>query len=236
MEALILAAGLGKRLKKVTKNFPKPMLNIGGKPLLQINIEILDFLRIDRIYVNTYFKSEIVEHFIEGDSNLNKKVTLIKEKSLLGTAGSVKNLVKLYNPNNLLVMHGDNYFQDDLKFLLQQFTMLPDDFYGVVGYFNVDSPENYGIFELDSDDTVVSFQEKSIEAKSRFANSAIYIFNSRGLKIFDSLVEGESDISLHAMPKLLGKLKAVELSGYFIDIGSPENLKMARELSAKKCN
>ena len=53
MEALILAAGLGKRLKKVTKNFPKPMLKIGGKPLLQINIEILDFLRIDRIYVNT---------------------------------------------------------------------------------------------------------------------------------------------------------------------------------------
>jgi NDP-sugar pyrophosphorylase family protein len=236
MEALILAAGFGKRLKKVTKNFPKPMLEIGDKPLLQINIEILDFLRIERVYVNTYFKSEIVELFIEGNSDLNKKVTLIKENSLLGTAGSVKNLVKLYNPNNLLVMHGDNYFEDDLKFLLKQFTRLPDYFYGVVGYFNTDSPEKYGVFELDSNDTVVGFQEKSIKAKSRFANSAIYIFNSRGLKIFDSLLEDESDISLHAMPKLLGKLKAVELFGYFIDMGSPENLKIARELSAKKCN
>ena len=63
--------------EKVTKNFPKPMLEIGDKPLLQINVEILDFLRIDRVYVNTYFKSEIVELFIEGNSNLNKKVTLI---------------------------------------------------------------------------------------------------------------------------------------------------------------
>lgn len=236
MDALILAAGFGSRLGKLTEHIPKPMLNIGDKPLLQITLEKVVSLDVRRIFINTHYKHDVIAKFIPTMSYSQDKLVVLYEPKLLGTAGTVKNLLNSYDVDNLIVMHGDNYFEDDLSRLLAEFYLLPEGFWGVVGYFRTNDSKNFGIFELDSNDTVINFQEKSASAVGILANSAIYVFNSRGLNTFLELETQQPDISLNILPKLIGRLKAVELYGVFLDIGTPENLQKANNFSKRKIN
>ena len=70
MDALILSAGLGSRLGKLTSNTPKPMLHIGGKPLLEINLDKVISLNVERIFINTHYKSEAITNFINERKDL----------------------------------------------------------------------------------------------------------------------------------------------------------------------
>jgi mannose-1-phosphate guanylyltransferase len=236
MDALILSAGLGSRLGKLTEYTPKPMLNIGNKPLLQITLEKVVSLGVGRIFINTHYKHEVISSFIQAMSDLQDNLVVLYEPKLLGTAGTVKNLLNSYDIDNLIVMHGDNYFEDDLSKLLAEFYLLSEYYWGVVGYFKTNDPKNFGIFELDVNNTVINFQEKSASSLGKLANSAIYVFNSRGLSTFLELQTQQPDISLNILPKLIGRLKAVELYGVFLDIGTPENLQKAINISNGKIN
>jgi mannose-1-phosphate guanylyltransferase len=231
MNALILAAGFGTRLGDASEGLPKPLIDIGGIPLLKINIEKLVKAGFDQIYINGHYKYESIKNFLELNYNNSTKTIFIYEPEILGTAGTVKKLVTDKNLDTLLVMHGDNFFKDDLRNLLEAFRNLPTYYWGVVGYFQTDKPENFGILELDSENIVIGFHEKKYVERGNFANSAIYLFNKNGLKIFTDLNSKQPDISLNVMPELIGRIKAVKLNGEFIDIGTPENLKKARKLN-----
>lgn len=231
MHALILAAGFGTRLGDASEGLPKPLIDIGGIPLLKINIEKLVKAGIDKIYINGHYKYELIKCFLELNYNGSENIKFIYESEILGTAGTVKELVSLKSLDNLLVMHGDNFFEDDLENLLKEFRNLPTSLWGVVGYFITDKPENFGILELDSKNIVIGFHEKKRVKRGNFANSAIYIFNKSGLKNFTDLNSKKPDISLSVMTKLIGRIKAIKLNGEFVDIGTPENLKKARKLN-----
>ena len=88
MNALLLAGGYGKRLKKVTKHTPKCLLPINGVPLLGFWIKTLLSLRINKILINTHYKSDQVKKFIN-IQKYRKKIILKHEKKLLGTAGTI---------------------------------------------------------------------------------------------------------------------------------------------------
>ena len=236
MDALILSAGLGSRLGKLTADTPKPMLPIGSKPLLEINLDKVISLNVERIFINTHYKSEVIINFINGRKDLKNKVVLLHEPKLLGTAGTVQNLLNIYQISDLIVMHGDNYFEDDLKNMLEVFISLPSFFWGLAGYFRADDPKSFGIFELDANDTVTAFHEKKVNSVGRNANSAIYMFNRNGLKNFIGLKTEQSDISINILPRLIGRIKALKLNGTFIDIGTPENLQKANNSLNRKIN
>jgi mannose-1-phosphate guanylyltransferase len=236
MDALILSAGLGSRLGRLTADSPKPMLTIGGKPLLDINLDKVISLNVERIFINTHYKSEVIINFINGRKDLKNKVVLLHEPKLLGTAGTVQNLLNLYQISDLIVMHGDNFFEDDLKNMLEVFMSLPSFFWGLAGYFRTNDPKSFGIFELDANDTVTAFHEKKVDSVGRNANSAIYMFNRNGLKNFIGLKTEQSDISINILPRLIGRIKAIKLNGTFIDIGTPENLQKANNSLNRKIN
>jgi mannose-1-phosphate guanylyltransferase len=228
MDALILAAGFGSRLGNLTSSTPKPMLLIEGTPLLGNLVDKCRKIGCDRIFVNVHYHHKIIENYIE---SINKgDLHIIYENKILGTAGSVKNVYLNYEISDLVVMHGDNYFQDELWEIKNNFERKSNMIHGVVGYFFTEHPSKCGIFTLNSENIVIDFREKSQTAVGKIANSAIYIFSGEVLKIILQLDENENDISKHLIPKLLGKLKAVELKGFFIDIGTPETLKLARNL------
>jgi NDP-sugar pyrophosphorylase family protein len=126
-------------------------------------------------------------------------------------------------------MHADNYFQDDLKILKQKHLATNSDCLISLGTFLVSNPEKFGTFELTSDNNVISFFEKDINSPSKIANSAIYFMKPQVKEEVDKLGEYENDIGAHLIPKLLGKIKAFELAGYFYDIGTPENLLLANK-------
>jgi len=228
MKALILAAGRGSRLGKITDNLPKPLVIVKGKPVIGYLIDKLINLNVTEIFINMHYKHELLEKFIL-DSNYKTKVNLIYEPTLLGTAGTLKSLNNQLSTEDFIVMHADNYFQDDLKTLKQKHLSTNSDFLITLGTFLVTSPEKFGTVDLTYDNTVIKFFEKNQDSPSKIANSAIY-FMKPGIKAeIDKLNEYENDISLHLIPKLLGKIKAFELIGYFYDIGTPENLLLANK-------
>jgi mannose-1-phosphate guanylyltransferase len=228
MKALILAAGRGSRLGNITDNLPKPLVEVKNKPVIDYLIRKLIDLNVSEIFINMHYKHELLEKFVLG-SNYGTKITLIYEPKLLGTAGTLKNLIDELSTEDFIVMHADNYFHDDLKILKQKHLATNSDYLITLGTFLVLNPEKFGTFELTDDHDVIKFFEKQKDSPSKIANSAIYFMKPGIKEVVNTLNEYENDISLHVIPKLLGKIKAFELTGYFYDIGTPENLLLANE-------
>lgn len=228
MKALVLAAGRGSRLGNITENLPKPLVEVKNKPVIDYLIRKLIDLNVSEIFINMHYKHELLEKFIL-DSNYRTKITLIYEPKLLGTAGTLKNLINELSTEDFIVMHADNYFQDDLKILKKKHLATNSDCLITLGTFLVPNPEKFGTFELTDDNVAIKFFEKQKDSPSKIANSAIYFMKPGIKEVVNTLNEYENDISLHVIPKLLGKIKAFELTGYFYDIGTPENLLLANE-------
>ena len=224
----MLAAGRGSRLGNITENLPKPLVEVKNKPVIDYLIRKLIDLNVSEIFINMHYKHELLEKFII-DSNYRTKITLIYEPKLLGTAGTLKSLIDELSTEDFIVMHADNYFQDDLKILKQKHLATNSDYLITLGTFLVLNPEKFGTFELTYDHDVIKFFEKKKDSPSKIANSAIYFMKPGIKEVVNTLNEYETDISLHVIPKLLGKIKAFELTGYFYDIGTPENLLLANE-------
>ena len=228
MKALVLAAGRGSRLGNITENLPKPLVEVKNKPVIDYLIRKLIDLNVSEIFINMHYKHELLEKFIL-DSNYRTKITLIYEPKLLGTAGTLKSLIDELSTEDFIVMHADNYFQDDLKILKQKHLATNSDFLITLGTFMVLNPEKFGTFELNDDHDVIKFFEKQKDSPSKIANSAIYFMKPGIKEVVNALNEHENDLSLHVIPKLLDKIKAFELTGYFYDIVTPENLLLANE-------
>jgi len=106
MKAVILAGGLGSRLRPFTDIIPKPLLPIGDKSILEIQIEQLKRFGFDEIFLSTNYKSEYIKRFFGDGSDYGVKLHISKEVQPLGTAGPVK-LLKKHLQEPFLVMNGD---------------------------------------------------------------------------------------------------------------------------------
>jgi len=122
MKAIILSAGYGTRLGSLTKDMPKPMLNINGKPMLEYIINNLKKHNFTNLMINLHFMPEKIKSYFDDGSDFGVKITYVYEKELLGTAGGVKNVENFFKETNepFLVHYGDvvneQDFTDMLKF------------------------------------------------------------------------------------------------------------------------
>ena len=226
MKALILAAGFGTRLGRLTENKPKALVEVGGKAILDHNIRKLIDAGISEILINTHYLSDQVEDFLKKQP-YRDIVTTVFEPSILGTAGSVKANWDFFENSDFLIMHGDNYFEAELKSLLGAHVNRTTGTIMTMATFNTTSPELCGTVLTDSDGIVVDFYEKTTESRSLRANAAIYVVSAESKMFFLSLSSTENDISFNIIPKLLGKIQEHFLPGDFIDIGSPTGLAAA---------
>lgn len=117
LSVFILAAGLGERLRPITDHFPKPLLPVLGTPILQLILEKVCSLPVDKIGINLHHKREIIEKWIK-KSVFNEKVELFYEYILLGTGGALKNAEPFLNGSVFLVHNSDILSDIDLKKLL----------------------------------------------------------------------------------------------------------------------
>jgi mannose-1-phosphate guanylyltransferase len=232
VDAFILAGGHGTRLGTAAEGRPKPLVEIAGRPLLAILMEKLFELNIDHVYINSHHLSEQITQFRDA-SLFRDRITILHEVELLGTAGTIRNFLQSGTQKELLIMHGDNFFEDDLQKLLVEFCDRKMEIYGVAGTFLSPRPELCGIFEVSDESVIVKMHEKQEPKFGNLANSAIYILDARALAIIKDLPAELNDLSRNVLPLLMGKLVAVPLEGFFIDIGSPQNLELARTLTTK---
>jgi mannose-1-phosphate guanylyltransferase len=230
MKALILAAGYGTRLGVITQETPKPLLQVGERPILDFAICKLLEIGISEIIINTHFKSKEIEAFISKQV-YSKKVILSYEEKLLGTLGTLRKHIDFLTTSDFLVMHADNYFTDNLLGLVDVHRKRSDHIIASMATFITDRPEECGVVTVDEDNEVVAFFEKIPNPPSRVANAAIYIFSPFMRSEIGATPNTENDISKNLIPRLIGKMVTHQFTGPLIDIGTPEGLNRARKLA-----
>ena len=106
LDAVIIAGGRGERLLPLTKDLPKPMLNIGDKPILEHNIDLLSKYGISNIYISVNYLKNCIKDFFDNGTKKNLDIHYIEEDQPLGTIGSIK-LSNSYKNSDLLIMNSD---------------------------------------------------------------------------------------------------------------------------------
>lgn len=237
MRALLLAAGMGTRLRPLTNEIPKCLVPILGRPLLDYWLELLFNADFERVMINTHWLPQHVIDFVSRHEKRNK-IDLIHEDQLLGTGGTVRSAISHYGSDDLFVAHADNLTDFDLSALVHRHNTRPDHCVMTMLSFRTDNPRSCGILELDDKNVVTAFHEKVEMPPNNLANGAVYIFSSDVLRTISNIRGSFLDLSTEIIPILVGKILSVETDGYHRDIGSIESLSAAesefpRYLSSK---
>lgn len=223
MKVLLLAAGLGTRLRPITDTIPKCLVPIGGKPLLEIWLDRLSAAGIGPFLVNTHYLGEQVEEFVER-SSCKSMITLSKEENLLGTAGTLIANLEFFDDSDAMLIHADNYCLANLASFRAAHATRPPQCLATMMTFRTDNPTACGVVELDDQGVVIGFHEKVTHPPSDLANAAIYILSQQFIKELRALNKIKScrDISRDVLPRFIGRIFTYETKEDFADIGTLE--------------
>ena len=226
MRALLLAAGLGTRLRPLTDTVPKCLVPVHGRPLLDYWLELLGAGSIERLLINTHYLPDQVRDFI-ARSPWRLKVTLVHEDELLGTGGTVLRNRAFFGDSPFLVAHADNLTRFDLAAFARRHAERPAGADITMMTFETDEPSSCGIVEQDARGVVTAFHEKVANPPGRTANAAVYVFEPAVVDFIASLGKEVVDLSTEIIPRYLGRICTFHNRGYHRDIGTPASLRRA---------
>jgi mannose-1-phosphate guanylyltransferase len=226
MRALLLAAGIGSRLRPITDTMPKCLVPVHGRPLLEYWLDLVFEGGIDRVLLNTHWLADQVRAYVAA-SRWRSRIDLVHESELLGTGGTILANRAWFQGEDFLVAHADNLTDFDVGgFIAAHRSRPPGHVMSMLG-FRTDDPSSCGILELDSRGTVTAFHEKVANPPGNLANGAIYIFAPEVIDDVARLGKNVVDLSTEIIPGYLGRISCVETTGYHRDIGNPESLRRA---------
>jgi len=218
--ALILAGGLGKRLRPVVSDRPKPMAIVQGAPFLEILIDSLADKGVQQFVLLTGYKGEEIErHFVSGHHR-DVSIAFSHERSPLGTGGAVKNAEAFATDPSLLV-NGDTFFDADLGRLLQFHEDRAAEV--TLSLFKVEDVSRYGSVVVDRQGMVIGFREKDENiSEPGLINAGLSLLSKR---MINSLPRGSFSMEREIFPSLVGSGKMFGLlqERSFFDIGTPES-------------
>ncbi len=206
MKGVILAGGFGKRLKPITDNCPKPMIEILDKPIIEWQIQLLAKNNIKEIIICVgYLKEQIIDHIASGN-RFNVKVAYTVEEEPLGTGGALKNTYSLLKDEKegFFMINGDILTNIDFKYLADKNKT------NTLAVVPLNSP--YGIVDFDEQLNVTGFKEKP-HIVDKWINAGIYFFNE---DVFNYLPD-KGNIETTALPEMANqqKLKAKKFENSF---------------------
>jgi len=226
MKALLLAAGLGTRLRPITDHVPKCLVPIKQKPLLAYWLELLADTQIDHIVINTHYLPTQVQQFIE-TSPLRSMITMVHETALLGTAGTMLKNREFFAGSPFLVAHADNLTRFNVDDFIDAHRNRQPGVEITMMTFDTDVPESCGIVELDQNEIVTRFHEKSPIFYGTRANAAVYIIEPTVIDFLHSLGKEVIDFSTEVLPRYMGRIQTFHNDDYHRDIGTPRSLELA---------
>jgi D-glycero-alpha-D-manno-heptose 1-phosphate guanylyltransferase len=218
--ALILAGGLGKRLRSVVADRPKPMAMIGGTPFLEILIDSLAEKGVRRFVILTGYKGEAIEEHFRTGYRGDVTIVFSRERTPLGTGGAVKN-AEMFATDPSLLVNGDTFFDADLGRLLQFHADTRAEV--TLSLFEVEDVSRYGSVVLDPRGMVVGFREKDEgAAEPGLINAGLTLVSKR---LISSLPSGPFSMEREIFPSLVrsGKMFGLLQKRTFFDIGTPES-------------
>jgi mannose-1-phosphate guanylyltransferase len=218
MKAIILAAGLGTRLRPLTSTTPKCLAPIDGVPLLELWLRACEHAGVEAVLINTHHLAERVAEFVAVRRGI--PVTLAYEPTLLGSAGTiVANWNFVDSCESFLVVYGDNL----TTFPLAELTAFHarHDQVASVALFRSPNPAACGVVEMDNAGLITGFWEKPENPPGNLCNAGLYVFRHEVQKYLPTGVP--ADVGGLLMPRLVGRSMGLPIHGYFIDIGTLEN-------------
>ena len=227
MIAIILAGGLGTRLKTVVHDIPKPMAPINSKPFLEYLVTYLERNNVSNIILSVGYKSEIIEAYFGHRFN-NTEISYSFQIPPLGTGGAMKHAFEECLSDSVFVLNGDSFFGVDLSELKQCHSQSNADI--TIALKQMNNADRYGVVEVDKG-RVHSFLEKG-KKDCGYINGGVYCvktdifddYNLPDIFSFEHFLEDNSvDLKVFGFPS----------SSDFIDIGIPEDYSNAQELLPK---
>ena len=225
VDAVMMAGGKGERLRPLTLETPKPLLKVADKPIIDYNIENLLNSGINHINVTVnYLGEQIEEHFKEPVNGVQVKT--VREPKFLGTIGSIKFVKEWYN-DTILLMNSDLFTNIDIEAFYHHFLKNGADM-SVAGVpYNVNIP--YGIFELENTREIKGITEKP--SYHYYANAGIYLIKRELLNLIPDDEFFNATDFMDALIKNNKKVIRFPITGYWIDIGKPEDFKSVQEFA-----
>lgn len=228
MNVLLLSAGYGTRLKEITTKIPKCLVRIGKEAIIDIWLNKLKKIHLNRIFINTHYKHKLVEKHLK-DNIKNFNIEILYEEKLLGTAGTLYENLNDFKYNDLMVIHCDNFTNFDLNDLINAHKKRPKKCEISMLTFKTSKPTQSGIVITDKNKILKEYYEKPDCPPGNIANAAIYILSKKFLNEKYSEFGGYKDFASEVIPKLTNKIFTYKTDDFFIDIGDTTSLNIAKK-------
>ena len=225
IDTVILCGGLGTRLKDVAKGLPKPMVDIHGKPFLDI-IDYIASFGFRRFILCSGYKADVIAEYYKNKKD-GLEYVFSEEDVPLGTGGAVIQARNLINSEVFLGLNGDSFCQVGLKkffeFHLEKKANVS------IALTSIDDPQDYGSIDLNKNQEITGFNEKSATPSGcGLINTGIYFFNRQSVNSFPS--NKKLSLEHDVFPSFVEKgLHGYVDSAQLYDIGTPQRLDTLRE-------
>ncbi len=228
MEAIILAGGLGSRLKAAVPDVPKPMAPINGRPFLEYLVDYWVGQGVDRIVLSVGYKHEIIEqHFAARYKGI--EVDYAVEDRPRGTGGGLLLALKhLRQSGTFLILNGDTFFEVDLALMRRYHQARHAEV--TIALREVKANSRYASVEIDKDGNITTFDNRARTSGRALINGGVYLAESTAFARM--LPESDEPVSIEDQlyPRMLAagrRMYGFRSSGRFIDIGVPEDYRRA---------
>ncbi len=238
MKCIILAAGYATRLYPLTKDKPKPLLEVKGRPIIEHILDKLNDIDLEEIFIVT--NEKFFSHFLEWRAgyNHNENITIVNDKTgsnedRLGSLGDIRYVVENLNvDDDLMVIAGDNIFEFGLLPVVQMYHEKHSPVVVLYDVNDFDLAKQYGIVSIDDKGKIVGFQEKPKNPQSTLSSTGIYLYPKQTVRdLIRFSEENDADKAGNFLEYLYKKTSVycfVTEKKWF-DIGTLDQLKKAQE-------
>lgn len=222
MQAIVLVGGEGTRLRPLTESVPKPALTLVDRPFLAYMVEWLAGHGVEEVVLACGFLPEVLRQALGDGEHAGVRIRYVAEPRPLGTAGAVRFAADELGDElgeRFLALNGDVLTDLDLTALMAAHDRRGDR--ATLGLYPVDDAAAYGLVRLGEEGDVLAFEEKTGRHEPADVNAGMYVLER---SVLDLIPPGEQvSIERDVFPRLVGDgLGGLSLSGYWMDIGTPE--------------
>jgi dTDP-glucose pyrophosphorylase len=223
--AVIMAGGEGQRLRPITENVPKAMLDIGGMPLLERQLKRLEKAGIRRVYIATNYLSQVIEDYFGDGAGVGVEIRYLKEREKLGTGGALS-LLPMRPTSPIVVMNGDILTTSSFGSLSEFHERHGAEITVAAVDYHIDIP--FGVINNDGP-YVKTIAEKP--SQRLLCNAGIYVLSPGALDLVAPRPFNMTDLIAAAL-EANKQVAIFPVHEYWSDIGTPADLDKARSLFA----
>jgi NDP-sugar pyrophosphorylase family protein len=230
MKAMILAAGLGTRLRPLTNHLPKPLLPLAGRPLIHYNLLLLKKFGITEVIINLHYQAGKLREALGNGSGLGMQIRYSEEPEILGTGGGLKKVSQFFTDRSFILMNGDILVDLNLDKVVAYHQKRK----AVATMILREDPhlERWGIIETDARGRIRRLLQKghwSGGKLSKYMFSGIHVLEP---KIFDYIPSNRFFSIIDAYLEMVERDECIcgyVMKGYWMDLGTPERYQSAHQ-------